>query len=270
MTDQPDPLQLYIGKTSHARFTPFEFRFSYNIALIDIDIDRLDEASACSSLFKAEKSALFSFRRKDHGARTDNPLRPWALSQFAKADVDLDGGPIRLVTFPRHAFYKFAPISLWYGYGPDGQLRGVIYEVNNTFGETHAYVAAANNEPGRTLADKAFHVSPFFDISGKYRFTMRPPGACLDLVIDSLDGDQRTHMANIVARARPATTPQFARLALMMPLSTLGVTFAIHWQALKLWIKGAKYRPKPPLPAHDTSVARAIPFTTDHLKAAHD
>ena len=193
---QAPALRLLKGHTTHQRSAPFMHRFKYGLALIDIDVDRLDEAAAQSALFGVDKSNLFSFNRRDHGERKSKDLRLWADRHFEGAGIELNGGAVRLVTFPRHAFYKFAPISIWLGHDPQGNLAGVLYEVNNTFGETHTYVASTpNTSRNRHIGDKQFHVSPFFDIR--------------------------------------------------RPISSLGVTFAIHWQALRLLLKGAKYHSKP-------------------------
>ena len=136
MTEQA-ALRLFRGHTTHQRSVPFTHRFKYSLSLIELDVDRLDDAARQSSLFSIDKPHLFSFRRRDHGERKDKDLRQWAERHFIEAGIDLEGGAVRLLTFPRHLFYKFAPISLWMGYGPDGELRGILYEVNNTFGETH-------------------------------------------------------------------------------------------------------------------------------------
>ncbi len=249
-------LVLWTGQTVHVRYQPFERRFSYDLVLIDMDIDRLDEAAASSTLFSVNAPGLFAFRTADHGPKQVGiPLRPWAEAELARAGVSLDGGAIRLVTFPRHLFYKFAPLSLWYGYGPDGALRGIIYEVNNTFGERHCYVAAV--QPGRNahMAPKAFHVSPFFDVTGTYRFTLRSPEDKLGVVVESLKNGTCLHMANITARRHAATGTNLLKLSLTNPLSTLGVAVGIHWQALKIWLRGAGYRRKPPPPASGTTIA---------------
>ena len=241
-------LMLYKGQTQHTRFVPFQQSFTYKLFLIDIDIDRLDEADGQTACFAVERANLFSFRRRDHGNRRDEPLRPWAEEMFHNAGVVLDGGAIRLVTLPRHLFYKFAPISLWFGYGPDGALRGIIYEVNNTFGDTHAYVAATTDGCSQHEADKQLYVSPFFDVSGKYRFTLRKPSERLNLVIDNLENGQRTHMANIKANRVTPTRRALMKVAITRPLSTFGVTLAIHYEAFKLWLKKAGYRSRPPAP----------------------
>ena len=255
MTEQA-ALQILKGHTVHQRSIPFVHRFRYGLALIDLDIDRLDEADKQTGCFSVDRSGLFSFNRKDHGARRDAPLRPWAETQFQNAGVQLDGGAIRLVTFPRHAFYKFAPISLWLGHGPDGALRGILYEVNNTFGESHTYVAATP-EPSKHQhgTDKVFHVSPFFDVSGIYEFTLKRTNEQLSLVVATKTDTGQSHVATISAKTVPATNAAFIGIALTKPFSTLGVTFAIHWQALKLWLKGAKYHSKPKQSSVRTTIA---------------
>lgn len=253
MTDAP--VRLWAGYTLHKRFVPFERAFRYRLALIDIDIDRLEEAGRVSPLFAVNRPGLFSFHEKDHGGARTGSLRDWAEGMFAGAGVNVRTGTIRLVTFPRHFFYKFAPISLWYGYDAAGTLRGIIYEVNNTFGERHCYVARVEGERDVHTAGKAFHVSPFFDVSGAYRFTLRTPGATLDAVIENIRDGARTHLANIKARPLNASSPNFLRLALRNPMSSFGVVFAIHWQALRLWLRGAKYHRRPPAPARAATLA---------------
>ncbi|MEP1142913.1 MAG: DUF1365 domain-containing protein [Henriciella sp.] len=255
MSEQP-ALQLLRGHTLHQRSVPFTHRFKYGLALIDIDIDRLDEADATASVFAVDRSGLFSFNRKDHGDRTNSPLRPWAETQFQEAGIDLRGGSIRLITFPRHAFYKFAPISLWLGHAPDGTLAGILYEVNNTFGETHVYAAATPDSlRNKHETDKAFHVSPFFDVSGAYEFTLKRTDNALSLIVATKKQGQQTHVATISAKAQPATTGAFVKLALTKPISSLTVSLAIHWQALKLWLKGAKYHSKPKQSSVRTTIA---------------
>ncbi|MFN4185429.1 MAG: DUF1365 domain-containing protein [Hyphomonas sp.] len=255
-------LRLWTGKTVHHRFSPFERRFSYDIFLIDLDIDRTQEADGYSNLFAINCPALFSFRSEDHGTQTKGaPLRPWAEEMFRAAGVELAGGPIRLVTFPRHLFFKFAPLSLWYGYGRDGSLRGMIYEVNNTFGERHCYVAAVSSTRTQHEADKSFHVSPFMDVSGQYRFTARMPDDKLRVTIENWEHGTRTHMANINALHLRATSASLLRQAVAQPLSSIGVLLGIHWQALNIWLKGAKYRRKPSSPARPATIASAVSGT---------
>lgn len=258
-------LRLFKGHTAHQRFTPVEHRFSYRLFLLDLDIDRLDEASSQSRFFSVNRTNLFSFRTADHGFRRDEDLRPWAEEMFRGAGIQLGGGAIRLVTLARHLFYKFAPISLWFGYDASGALAGIIYEVNNTFGQSHCYVAETDGARSQHIADKKLYVSPFFDISGQYRFTLRTPEDRMSLVIENILDGERQHMASIKAKAFEASSSAFIAAAILRPLSSFGVTLAIHLEALKLWIKRAGYRSNPGAPKTASTEAKSIK-TEDSLK----
>lgn len=249
--------RLWFGKTSHRREKPFVRSFSHRIAMLEIDIDRLEEAGRLARLFSVNRPNLIAFHTADHGPRAKSaPLRPWAERLFGEAGISLSGGPIRLFTFPRVLGYGFAPISLWQGFGPDGELRGVIYEVHNTFGETHAYVSALNPASAAQHAEKDFFVSPFFDIAGDYRFSLRHADDALALTVENISPDGRHHVAGLSVQPRHLTSGQVLKWMLAMPISGLGVMIAIHWQAFHLWLKGARYRDKPEQRARRATLAR--------------
>jgi uncharacterized protein len=272
MTSSP-AARLWFGSTTHTRHEPFKRTFRHRIAMLEVDIDRLEEAKKLSALFSVNRGGAIAFRERDHGARSAVvPLRLWAEARYAEAGISLDGGAIRLITFPRVLGYGFAPISLWFGHGPEGDLRGIIYEVHNTFGETHSYVSALMSDGQRTLAQKEFHVSPFQKVEGKYRFSLRPPGEyhpggieakgreigrSLALIIENIGADGRFHAASLNADPAALSTPAILRMLFGMPMSGLGVLIAIHWQALWIWVKGARYHDKPLQRARRTTLARA-------------
>lgn len=248
---------LWFGRTSHTREKPFRRSFSHRIAMLDIDIDRLAEADRLSKLFAVGRGNVVAFHGRDVGPRAAGAdLRAWADAKFDEAGIRLDGGEIRLLTFPRVLGYGFSPISLWRGHGPDGQLRGVIYEVHNTFGETHSYVSALNPVCGRQVADKDFHVSPFFDVSGDYRFGLRTGEEMIALTVENIGTDGRDHVASLTVQPRRLTSRRVLQWMVAMPISGLGVMIAIHWQALFLLLKGARYRDKPEQRATRTTLAR--------------
>lgn len=249
--------RLWFGVTSHVREKPFRRAFKHRVAMLEVDIRRLEEAGELSRLFSIGRGNAISFRPTDYGARSSAiPLRAWAEERYAEAGVKLDGGAVRLVTFPRVLGYGFAPISIWYGYGPGDDLRGVIYEVHNTFGETHSYVSAFSEADVRDRAEKAFHVSPFFDVSGEYRFTLRPGEESMALIVENMSADGRHHVASLALQATALTSPAILKWLLTMPISGLGVLIAINWQALGLWLKGARYRAKPDQRALRSTLAR--------------
>jgi DUF1365 family protein len=249
--------QLWFGKTVHTRQRPFRRSFSHRIAMLEIDIDRLEEADGLAKLFSVGRGNIIAFKSQDYGPRTAGaPLRNWAEQHFAEAGIDLGGGAIRLLTFPRVLGYGFAPISVWYGFSSDGILLGVIYEVHNTFGEAHAYVSALSPAEGRQSADKEFHVSPFFAVDGKYQFAIRRSQDVQSVSVVNFDAEGPQHFANLAVKPRAMGSAGVLKWMVAMPLSGLGVVVAIHWQALRLLLKGARYRDKPDQRERRTTLAR--------------
>lgn len=252
MSDAPG--YLYRGRTTHVRYRPYRRGFAYGLYQLFLDVDRVGDACAAAPLLTYNRAGPFSFYDRDHGDRSGRPLRPWAEAAMAQAGVRLDGGRIWLLTFPRVFGYVFNPLSVFFGYGPGGDLRGVLYEVNNTFGETHTYVA---NLPGAGAhaVEKRLHVSPFFDVRGRHRFRLRPPGERFSLVIENDVEGEREHLASLVGWREPLTNMRLIAAALREPLLTFKVISAIHWEALWIWRRGARYRRKPTPPAQRLSFA---------------
>lgn len=257
------PIALCPGRTTHTRFAPRRHTLAYRTLSILVDVDRLDEADGVCGAFSVERFNLFSFCRRDVGPRCDlehgGDLRVWAEGIFAQADVVLDGGRVTLLCFPRVLGYVFNPLSMWFGYGPDGGLRGVIYEVHNTFGDAHTYVArVANGSPDRgalkQCTAKTFHVSPFFPDHGQYAFTLRAPAARYALTIDYHLEGAHVLQASHVAQPQPLTTGSAWRAFFSQPLATHKAIAGIHWEALLLFLKGARYHRRPEPPDHATVV----------------
>ena len=262
------PVELYVGRTVHERRAPFLHRFSYRIASILIDLDRLDAAGRLSRLFSVERFNLYSFRSGDHGPRDGTSLKDWARARFEEAGVDIAGTRLRLLCSPRVLGYVFNPLSIYFAERSEGGLRGVIYQVHNTFGDDHAYVAPA--EPGprqRHDAEKTFHVSPFFDLGGRYEFTLRAPAERFKLTILKQREAGPDLLATMAMRRRPLTTGGLVRLFASQPFSTLKTIGAIHLEALKLWAKGARYHPRPS-PPERASCARLSPRADADLLGA--
>ena len=170
-----------------------------------------------------------------------------------------------MLVFPRILGYTFNPITVWFGHGADGGLQAIVYEVHNTFGHSHAYVAVVPEPHEEAVPihvfDKVLHVSPFFDRSGGYRMSIVPPQASYSLVIEYLDehGD-RLLTATQTGDRTPLTTRKLLRQFFSKPLLTIKVIAGIHLEALKLVRKRAKYHKVPPPPSPGIEVAR---WTTD-------
>lgn len=247
--------RLYVGRTTHRRTTPREHRFSYGVFQILVDIDRLDQAFAGLRTIGRGRLGLFSFAERDHGARDGSPLRPWVEATLKQAGLDVPTTRILLLCFPRVLGFVFNPISLFYIYGPNDELKAVLYEVNNTFGQTHAYVVPTEGlEVEHHEADKRLYVSPFYRVEGGYRFTVTPPSDRLSLTILKQVGGEIDFTASLIARREALTDAALIKLFFAMPLMTLGVVAAIHWEAVRLWFKGAVFGARPAGPKAGVSL----------------
>jgi uncharacterized protein len=239
-----DTLVVYEAETSHVRLVPFRRAFRFKMLVIDIDLRHLAEAGRGLRLFGVNRGALFSFAGRDHGNRTDASPLDWAIKRFADAGLDVSGCDVRLLCIPRAFGYGFKPLSLIFAIAPDGTARGVIFEVHNTFGETHAYVAPWDGK-AQLETRKAFHVSPFFDRSADYRFSLTLPGERFSLKIENNRDGTPEHFATWIGSKRKPTDLLFLLSALRMPFMTLGVVAGIHWHALWIWLRGGRYHSKP-------------------------
>lgn len=270
----PPPVEaasLFVGPVMHARLKPKSHRFRYDVFSLLIDLDRLPEAGRTTRLFSVGRFNLVSFFERDHGVADGRALVESTRETLAQAGVDLAGGRILLLCYPRVLGYQFNPIATYWCYDANGALRAVIYEVTNTFRERHAYVAPVR--PGelttaglRQSRDKIMYVSPFLNMDMTYAFRMRPPGDTVRLRILESDPEGPVLSATFAGERRPLTDRTLARLCAATPFMTLKITAAIHWEALRLWLKGLALVDHPPAPADASSVDAPGPIR----HAAHD
>jgi DUF1365 family protein len=251
-------VSLYVGRTTHARAKPRPHRFGYGIFQVLIDVDRVADGGRETALLRVGRFGVFSFAERDHGDRDGAPLRGWVERQLSAGGVAASAARIRLLCFPRVLGFVFNPLSIFFVEDAGGRVEAVIYEVNNTFGQTHAYVVpAAGSACERQEADKRLYVSPFYRVEGAYRFRVTPPAERFNLVITKLVDGAPDFTATLSATRRPLTDAALAKLFFAMPFMTLGVVLAIHWQALLLWLKRAPFGARPPGPKSGMSVGRA-------------
>lgn len=241
---------LYRGEVMHARLKPVGHRFVYKVLNLLIDLDRLPEADRQSRLFGVNRRALYSFHERDHGPRDGSPLSAYVRKIASGAGIDLTGGKILLLCYPRLAGYAFNPLSTYYCYRADGTLALLIYEVRNTFGEHHSYVCpVAPGQLGpaglRQSCDKRFYVSPFIGMEMRYHFRLSLPGDEVKLRILETDRDGPLLAAAFQGRRQALTTPHLLVAFLALPFVTLKVMGAIHYEAVRLWLKGLRLQPRP-------------------------
>ena len=243
---------LYFGNVMHARLKPKMHRFNYKIFSLVIDLDRYDEADCASKLFSINRSNLVSFYEKDHGPRDGSNLRSHVEKLLSEAGVET---PERILLWcnPRVLGYTFNPLSIYFCYGSDDEISCLVYQVHNTFGEDHSYVAKVTDDPHgsasiRQSAQKCFYVSPFLDMGLRYDFRIQPPSDKLRIRILEHDEDGPILSATFSGDSRSLSTKQLCLGA----LKTLGLSFkvvaGIHYEALILWLKGIKLRPRPAPP----------------------
>jgi DUF1365 family protein len=244
-----DAAALYVGKVMHARLKPVGHRFSYRVMSLLIDLDRLKVADRQTRLFGVNRRAVYSFHEADHGERDGSSLRLYAQRCASEHGIDLSGGQVLLLCYPRLFGYTFNPLSVYFCYHASGQLALVIYEVRNTFGDIHAYVLPVKSgdiSPAgiRQHQDKRFYVSPFIEMEMRYHFRLVAPKERVKLRILETDSEGPLLSATFDGYRRTLTTKELLRSLFSLPAVTLKIVGAIHWQALRLWLKGVRLVPR--------------------------
>ena len=241
---------LYAGTVMHRRLRPFRHQFRYGVYSLFVDLDELPELAGRTRLLAIDRPGLLSFQQRDHGAGDVGGLRAWAEALLRQNGVDIAGGSVRLLYFQRVLGYVFNPLSVFFCEDAGGRLAALIYQVNNTFGDRHFYLYpvptdAPSAGPMRHACEKAFYVSPFIGMRSTYHFHTRLPDDRLALAIRQTVPEGGQLVATLSGRRRELRDGVLARLALSVPVAGIQVLAAIHWQALKLWLKGARYHPRP-------------------------
>lgn len=258
MSGAAPPTGLYLSTVMHARVRPVRRKFSYRVFSLLVDVDA-PAAKACA-LLSHNRFNVLGFHDKDHGYRNGAPLRGWVQDILQRAGIAERPDAIRLLCFPRLWGFVFNPLSVFYCYRA-GALRAVIYEVNNTFGDTHAYVAPiGSDEAGaaRHAVDKVLYVSPLIGMTARYEFALRAPDERLSLAIREAGPDGLILTAVQTGERRALTTWEAAKAVLRHPLMTVKIVAAIHWEALGTWLRGARYVSRPLAPSVPVSVATPV------------
>jgi len=256
MSVNPDLACLYAGEVMHQRFFDARYRFRYRIFSLLLDIDHIDRVLASIGLLSRNRFNLLSFHDRDHLPEGHSDLRGWAESVLQQGGIDGSALRIRLLCFPRVLGWVFNPLSLWYCETAAGNPVAVIAEVRNTFGERHCYLLPARDHsawPLRQYHAKDFHVSPFIQMDAGYEFRLSRPQERLRIVIREYQDQRLMLVATQTGRRLPLRSGTLLRQTLRVPLQTLKVLAAIHWQALKIWLQGARFHRKPAPPLKEVS-----------------
>jgi uncharacterized protein len=260
MTEKPASA-LYVGAVTHLRLRPRRHNFRYRIHSLLLDLDELETLNRKLHLFSVDAFNLFSFHQRDRGDGGGAALKSRIEAKLEAAGFSPDGGPVRLLTMPRILGLSFNPLSVFFCHRKSGALFAILWEVDNTFGQRHAYLLPVEKSIAGEIVQacpKKFYVSPFMDMDLHYEFRVKPPGESLRILIDAKDSDGLVLRAAQSAERRELSDAALARAFLSLPLQTLSVVGGIVWEALKLWLKRIGIRKRPPPPAESVSLASPV------------
>lgn len=236
---------VFEGVVRHRRFAPRPHAFQYRMAQLYLDLDEVDQVLSRRWLWSSDRRNLAEFRRSDYLGPAEVPLGEAVRQRVAKATGRRPEGPIRLLTHLRYFGLVFNPVSFYYCYCADGvELDCIVAEITNTpWRERHAYVLPAETADvrGRSLHwsfAKAFHVSPFMAMDHDYDWRFTPPAADLRVHMRVLKAGVTEFDATLALQRRELTGAALSRVLCRYPLMTGQVVGAIHWQALRLWLRG--------------------------------
>ncbi len=238
------PSALYVGTVWHRRFTPRPHAFTYPLFQAFLDLDRLDELSRSSAFVSRNRFNWASIHDADYlPDRSENTLRGRFQAAAREAGHEPPDGAVFLLANLRYLGYCFNPVAYYYAFDREGVLKLICAEITNTpWKERHRYWM----KPERGEADsrgwtfdvpKVFHVSPFMPMELRYRWAFTEPGESLRIHMSLFEGEKRCFVAALDMAQRPWQASEIRRTLLRFPWITLKVVFAIHWEALCLWMK---------------------------------
>ena len=243
---------LLAGKVRHRRAKPFTYQLEHDVFYFALDLDELDQVAARLRLVGRNRRSIVTFRDADHLPTPATDIDADVRAHLRAEGEDPTGWRIMLVTNLRILGYVFNPASFFLCRDGAGVLRVVIVEVHNTFGERHLYTLRPGDAPpaaGRApeagpfgaSMPKAFFVSPFISLDGRYAVHVRDDqeGVRIAIVLRQ-DGEVMLSTSLLLLR-RPLTDRSLLQLLLRHPLMTQRTMGLIHWHAIKLWLRGARF-----------------------------
>lgn len=231
------------GTVRHRRARPFVYELDHGVAYLALDLAELDEVDASLRLLRRNAPGIVAVRDDDHLDPPSTDLRADIDAHLRAEGIDPAGWQVTLVTNPRVLGYVFNPASFYLCRDPRGRLELVIVEVHNTHLERHLYTLRPRDGGDEFVAgmDKTFYVSPFLEIAGGYTVRVRDEPSRLRITINHADADGLLLHASLDLRRRRLTDRTLLRALLRYPLVTWKTMAMIHWHALRLWRRGARF-----------------------------
>ena len=234
---------IYSGFVTHRRYKPKRHFFTYKTFSLLVDLHEIENLGKKIKFFSYNKFNILSFYDLDHGPRDGSSLINWVKNTLNEAKINIGSGTIKLLCYPRFFGYVFNPLSIFYCYDDNLQLKAILYEVKNTFNEQHTYVFPASPSSNLILhkCDKKFYVSPFMEMETFYNFRLSKPEKILNAFIKQSDVEGTLLTACQVGKKVEMSGKNLLFQFLTHPFMSFKVILAIHFEAFRLWIKGVKH-----------------------------